>query len=52
VFFKAPYHSDGERPQHDLFRQQAMLEAWLTQIARRSNGAPLQVSAAEHVANG
>jgi myo-inositol-1-phosphate synthase len=51
VFFKAPYHTDGERPQHDLFRQQAMLEAWLTQVARRGVAAPLTVSS-EHVANG
>ena len=27
VFFKAPYHTEGERAQHDLFKQQAMLES-------------------------
>lgn len=36
VFFKAPYHTEGERPQHDLFKQQAMLEAWLAQVAQSS----------------
>jgi myo-inositol-1-phosphate synthase len=51
VFFKAPYHAEGERPQHDLFRQQALLDAWLTQVARRGVAAPLSVSS-EHVANG
>jgi myo-inositol-1-phosphate synthase len=51
VFFKAPYHAEGERPQHDLFRQQALLDAWLTQVARRGVAAPLSVSN-EHVANG
>jgi len=52
LFFKAPYHTDGERPQHDLFRQHAMLESWLAQIARRNMSAPLQVAAGEHVASG
>ena len=40
VFFKAPYHTIGERPQHDLFKQQAMLEAWLAQVARKDQPAP------------
>jgi myo-inositol-1-phosphate synthase len=38
VFFKAPYVTSlggGERAQHDLFKQQAMLEAWLHEIAGR-----------------
>ena len=35
VFFKAPYHRDGERPLHDLFKQQALLEAWLAHIGSR-----------------
>jgi len=28
VFFKSPYHTEGETPVHDLFRQNALLEAW------------------------
>jgi myo-inositol-1-phosphate synthase len=28
VFFKSPYHSEGETPVHDLFKQFAMLERW------------------------
>ena len=35
VFFKAPYHTEGERPMHDLFKQHAMLENWLKQLARK-----------------
>ncbi len=47
VFFKAPYHTEGERPQHDLFKQQALLEAWLTQMARKSvNGTTAVATAA------
>ncbi len=52
VFFKAPYHTEGERPQHDLFKQQAMLEAWLAGIARKSQQVPAQVPAAERAASG
>ena len=48
VFFKAPYHTDGERAQHDLFKQQAMLEAWLQQIAGRSTQ-PQVAATAERV---
>ena len=36
VFFKAPYVTEGERAQHDLFKQQSMLEAWLKEIAERA----------------
>ena len=28
VFFKSPYHTEGERPVHDLSRQYEMLKAW------------------------
>jgi myo-inositol-1-phosphate synthase len=51
VFFKAPYHTDGERPQHDLFKQQALLEQWLATVARKSlpNGA--SVTTAERAAS-
>ena len=31
VFFKSPYHTDGETPVHDLFRQYNLLEAWAAQ---------------------
>ena len=33
VFFKAPYHTEGERPVHDLFKQQGLLETWIAKIA-------------------
>ncbi len=36
LFFKSPYHTDGERPQHDLFRQAAMLQSWIDEQARAS----------------
>ena len=39
VFFKAPYHTIGERPQHDLFKQHDMLEAWLAKVAARGETA-------------
>jgi hypothetical protein len=32
VFFKAPYHAEGERPMHDLFKQYALLEQWAHKI--------------------
>jgi myo-inositol-1-phosphate synthase len=35
VFFKAPYHTEGERPMHDLFKQHTLLENWLKQVARK-----------------
>ena len=39
VFFKAPYHGDGETPVHDLFQQHAMLLAW---AARLNEGSPAE----------
>jgi myo-inositol-1-phosphate synthase len=33
VFFKAPYVTEGENAVHDLFKQQALLDAWLQRIA-------------------
>jgi myo-inositol-1-phosphate synthase len=32
LFFKAPYHDVGEHPEHDLFRQYALLEGWLARL--------------------
>jgi myo-inositol-1-phosphate synthase len=51
VFFKAPYHTEGERPMHDLFKQQAMLEAWLKSISRVDRSAG-QVSSERASARG
>jgi myo-inositol-1-phosphate synthase len=48
VFFKAPYHTEGERPMHDLFKQHAMLENWLKQLARKDG----VVTASANGANG
>jgi len=36
LFFKSPYHTNGEKPEHDLFRQNALLEAWMARLAKRS----------------
>lgn len=33
VFFKAPYATEGETPQHDLFRQYALLENWTQKVS-------------------
>jgi myo-inositol-1-phosphate synthase len=33
VFFKSPYHTDGERAVHDLFKQYALLNEWADEIA-------------------
>jgi myo-inositol-1-phosphate synthase len=38
VFFKAPYHTEGERPVHDLFKQFDMLQKWADKVAAQ----PLQ----------
>ena len=35
VFFKAPYHTDGETPTHDLFAQYEMLKDWLHKTAQK-----------------
>ena len=29
LFFKAPYHKVGQKPEHDLFKQGEMLQTWL-----------------------
>ncbi len=34
VFFKSPYHTDGEAPMHDLFKQNVMLEEWARRMAK------------------
>jgi len=33
VFFKSPYHSEGERPEHDLFKQNELLMSWARAVA-------------------
>ena len=39
MFFKSPYHVDGEQPEHDLFKQEAMLFDWARKIAEAQNTA-------------
>jgi myo-inositol-1-phosphate synthase len=34
LFFKAPYHRDGERAVNDLFKQNALLQEWVEKVAR------------------
>jgi myo-inositol-1-phosphate synthase len=46
VFFKAPYHTEGERPQHDLFKQQMLLETWLATITGKTAQPAAHVTAA------
>jgi myo-inositol-1-phosphate synthase len=48
VFFKAPYHAAGERATHDLFKQQALLEAWLTKLAAKPEVAARPATTAGH----
>jgi len=36
LFFKSPYHTNGERPEHDLFKQNSMLQAWIDKLGRKS----------------
>ena len=33
LFFKAPYHPEGERRCNDLFKQNALLQEWVAQQA-------------------
>ncbi len=35
VFFKSPYHTEAEVPEHNLFKQNLLLEAW---VAKHSKG--------------
>jgi myo-inositol-1-phosphate synthase len=35
LFFKAPYHADGERAVNDLFKQNALLQDWVEKLTRR-----------------
>ena len=41
LFFKSPYHAEGETPEHDLFKQEQLLLQWARENgtkARASNG--------------
>jgi len=35
LFFKAPYHADGERAVNDLFKQNALLQEWVEKLTLR-----------------
>jgi len=37
LFFKAPYHTEGEQPLHDLFKQDANLQIWAQKISAKIN---------------
>ena len=39
LFFKAPYHREGERAVNDLFKQNALLQEWVEKVARRVRAA-------------
>jgi myo-inositol-1-phosphate synthase len=47
AFFKAPYHSEGEQPVHDFFKQNDMLLRWADDVAKRKNGASVTIARAE-----
>jgi myo-inositol-1-phosphate synthase len=50
LFFKSPYHSDGETPVHDLFKQEAMLMQWARERSAKlkataaANGHPVETN--------
>lgn len=39
LFFKAPYHREGERAVNDLFKQNTLLQEWVEKVARRLRAA-------------
>lgn len=39
LFFKAPYHREGERAVNDLFKQNALLHEWVEKVVRRVRAA-------------
>jgi hypothetical protein len=39
LFFKAPYHREGERAVNDLFKQNTLLHEWVEKVARRPRAA-------------
>jgi len=41
VFFKSPYHTAGERPMHDLFKQDNMLHDWVKKVETSLHGHPV-----------
>lgn len=36
MFFKSPYHAEGEAPQHDFFRQKDLLFQWVDKVCRKA----------------
>ncbi len=46
MFFKSPYHAEGEIPVHDLFKQEQLLLAW----AREKSAKLKTASAGGHAA--
>ncbi len=38
LFFKAPYHTEGEEAEHNLFNQAAMLQTWIDEHSKQGNG--------------
>jgi myo-inositol-1-phosphate synthase len=39
LFFKSPYHSPGETPVHDLFKQEELLLKWAREVSRTARAA-------------
>ena len=38
MFFKSPYHGDGETPVHDLFKQEQLLLTWAREKSTKVRG--------------
>jgi myo-inositol-1-phosphate synthase len=47
AFFKAPYHTEGEQPVHDFFKQNDLLQRWAEDVSKRKNGASVTIARAE-----
>jgi myo-inositol-1-phosphate synthase len=55
LFFKSPYHSEGETPVHDLFKQEQLLLDWAKDKAgkvKAANGHSVHHTKSAAVANG
>jgi hypothetical protein len=38
LFFKAPYHTEGEEAEHNLFNQATLLQTWIDEHSKQGNG--------------
>jgi myo-inositol-1-phosphate synthase len=45
MFFKSPWHAEGQPAVHDLFAQEQMLLAWAREVSRRPGKTPVRPAA-------